>query len=86
MFRIFLSFSLVGGLEGGVRGARKGGGDGLFIEIPGEGGSSRRGGGGGEAPGGCLRGVWAGGGGVVFFFRAEIPTKIHKHPKITICP
>ena len=47
-------------VEGGVRGARKGGGFGFLLKIPGRGGSPRRGGGGAEGPGGCLRGMWGG--------------------------
>ena len=71
-FRSFLFF-LLGGGEGGVRGASTGGGGvGLFLKIPGR---SSRGGEGGAA-GWCLRGVFGGGGGnVFFFFGAEMPPR-----------
>ena len=73
-FGYFLFF-LLGGGEGGVRGARKWG-ESVFIENP-----RRRGGVPGEGGGGVTRkrdGVCRelGGGGAKYFFEAETPTKI----------
>ena len=70
-FRIFFFFCLGRG-EGGVRGARRGGGVGFLLKIPG-GGVSRRGKG---FPGGLFGanwGIW--GEGLNFFFGAETSTK-----------
>ena len=66
-------FFLLGEGEGGVRGARKGGGDPFFIEHPRRGGVPA----GAEGPGGCLRRIGEfGGGGLNIFFGAETSTKI----------
>ena len=54
-------FFLLGGGEGGVRGAGKGRGR-IFIENPRRGGLPGGWGPRGEGPGGCLRGIWGGGG------------------------
>ena len=55
-------FFLRGRGEGGVRGARRGGGDDFSLKIPGGGGLPGGWGRGGEGSGGCLRGIWGGGG------------------------
>ena len=62
-FRILFIF-LIGGREGAVRGARKGGGR-FSLKISGGRGVSQEGGGWARGPGGCLRGIW--GGGAIFF-------------------
>ena len=61
---------LLGGGEGGVRGAWGVGGEDFLLKISG--------GGGGARGRGCLREIWGGGGGLNIFFRAEIPTKEQK--------
>ena len=63
-FGYFLLF-LLGGGEGAVRGARKGG-VGFLLKIPGEG----REGGGSIGPGGCPQGI-GGGGGLNMLFRGR---------------
>ena len=70
----YLLFFLLGGWEGGVRGARWGGGVSVVIENPRHGGVCQERGRETEGPGGCLQGIW-GGGAKSFFFGAEIPTK-----------
>ena len=69
-FGYFL-FVLIGGREGAVRGARKGGGR-FSLKIPGGGVGSPRRGGGGEGSGGCLRGI-SGGGLNIFFSGPKCP-------------
>ena len=66
-------FSASGGGQGGVRGARRRGGEGVgfLLKIPGGVGGvpQKRGGGGGtDGPRGCLQGIFFGGGGAKYFF------------------
>ena len=73
-FGFFLCF-LLGGGEGGVRGARRWRGFGFLLKIPGGGFSPERGG--GPEGLGCLRGFGGGGGLLFFFFGGKMPTKMN---------
>ena len=68
-------FFLLGGGEGGVRGAGGGRGRGFFAENPRRGGGSFQVRGGGGARGWRVFAGNLGGGGQTFLFGAEIPTK-----------